>query len=279
MTLTETTHSPTPDHLQKVHRRRMARFGLVILIAGIAIGAACAVIFIPRPKPFPGPDPTWGSFMMADRLERVLDLAPEQKEKIRQISKTTFDTLHKIQEEAKPKIDAQIKQMNEQISAALTDDQRQKWQRELEGFQNRFREGWRREGGRPGEEGPGRRRGPGDPDRYPGGPDDANRPPRGGFDRGPMPDRFRGDRGPGRRPDDPNDPRGGPEFFDPQRRPGDPNRPRNGFGDGPMSDRFRRGPGSFGPPPDRSAPNSPPDDPNRPPIDDSISRGELPRRP
>jgi hypothetical protein len=41
-----------------------------------------------------------------------------------------------------------------------------------------------------------------------------------------------------------------------------------------MSDRFRRGPGSFGPPADRSAPNSPPDDPNRPPA----SRGELPHR-
>jgi hypothetical protein len=276
MSLTETTHSPTPDHLQKMHRRRMALFGLVILTAGVAIGAACAVIFIPRPAPFPGPDPP---FMMAERLERVLELAPEQKEKIRQISKATFETLHKIQEEAKPKIDAQIKQMNEQISAALTDDQRQKWQRELEDFQNRFREGWRRGGGRPGEEGPGRRRGPGDPNRYPSGPNDANRPPRGGFDRGPMPDRFRGDRGPGRQPDDPNGPRGGPEFFGPQRRQGDPNRQWNGFGDDPMSDRFRRGPGSFGPPADRSAPNSPPDDPNRLPPDDPISRGELPHRP
>jgi gas vesicle protein len=279
MSLTETTHSPTPDHLQKVHRRRMALFGLVILIAGVAIGAACAVIFIPRPKPFPGPDPAFAALMVAGRLERMLVLAPEQKEKIDQILKTTFDALHKIQEEAKPKIDAQIKQMNEQISAALTDDQRQKWQRELEDFQNRFREGWRRGGGRPGEEGPGRRRGPGDPNRYPGGPDDANRPPRGGFDRGPMQDRFRGDRGPGRQPDDPNGPRGGPEFFGPQRRPGDPNRPQNGFGDDPMSDRFRRGPGSFGPPPDRSAPNSPPDDTNHPPIDDPISRDDIPYRP
>ncbi len=272
MSLTETTHSPTPDHLLKVHRARMALFGLVILVAGVAIGAACAVIFIPRPKPFPGPDPAFSGLMVAGRLERMLVLAPEQKEKIDQILKTTFEALHKIQEEAKPKIDAQIKQMNEQISAALTDDQRQKWQRELEDFQNRFHEGWRRGGGRPGEEGPGRRRGPGDPNRYPGGPDDANRPPRGGFDRGPMQDRFRGDRG--RRPDDQNSPRGDPEFFGPQRRPGDPNRPRNGFGDDPMSDRFRRGPGSFGPPAGPSAPNSPPDDPNRPPI----SRGEPPPR-
>jgi len=246
MSQTETTHSPTIDQLQKLHRRRMALFGLVILIAGIAIGAASVVILMPRPKPFSGPgDPAWSGLMMAGRLEHVLDLTPEQKEQIRLISKTAFDALREIQEKAKPDIEDIVKDMNNKISAALTDEQRPKWQRELEDFQRRFREGGRRGGRRPGEGGPGsgRRRGPGDPNRS--------------------------RRGPGWRPDDPNRPWNG---F--RQGPGDPNRPRDGF---------RRGPGSFGPGFEPDDPNRPPRDfgrgSNRPRDGSRQSRGSFDRRP
>jgi len=223
MSQTETTQTPTVDQLQKLHRRRMALFGLVILIAGIAIGAAFAVILIPRQEPLRGPDdPVWSSLMMAGRLEHVLDLTPEQKEKIRLISKTAFDALHAIQKKAKPDIEKIVEDMNKKISDALTPEQRLKWQQELEEFKRRFREGWRRGGRRPSEGGPGsgRRRGPDDPNRS--------------------------RRGPGWRPDDPNRPWNGP-----RQGPGDPNRPR---------DSFRRGPGSFGPGFDPDDPNRPPRD-------------------
>lgn len=252
MSQTETTQTPTVDQLQKLHRRRMALFGLVILAAGIAIGAAFAVILMPPPKPFAGPgDPTWSSLMMAGRLEHVLDLTPEQKEEIRLISKTAFDALHEIQQEAKPEIEQIVNDMNGKISAALTEEQRPKWQRELEDFKRRFSEGWRRGGRGPGS---GRRRGPGDPNRSRGGPgwrpDDPNRPWNG----------FR--QGPG----DPNRPRDsfrrGPGSFGPGFGPDDANRPPRDFGRG--SNRPRDGSrgsrGSF----DR---RPRPDDPNRPPLD------------
>ena len=261
MSQTETSQNPTIDQLQKLYRRRMALFGLVILIAGIAIGAAFAVIFMPRPKPFPGPeDPGWAGLMMAGRLEHVLDLAPDQKEKIRLISETAFKTLREIQEKAKPEIDVVIKDMNNKISAALTDEQRQKWQRELEEFQRRFREGWRRGGRRPGDDGPGRRRGPGDPNRSRRGsggwrPDDPNRSRRG-------PGQF----GPGFRPDDPNRSRRGPGQFGPGFGPDDPNRPRGGFDREAMYDRNRRGGGSFGRRPRPDDPNSPPEEPMVEPV-------------
>ncbi len=213
MSQEETHHNPTVEQLQKLHRRRMAVFGLVILIAGIAIGGAIAIIAMPRPEPSPGPDPTWASLMVAGRLERMLDLAPEPKEKIQLILKATFDTLHEIQEKAKPEIDAEVAKMNELISALLTESQNEKWQRELEDFQRRFREGWRR-GGRRG--GPG-----GDPNRSRRGP--------GGWRSG---DPNRPRRGPGFRPDDPNRPRGdfdryrrGGGSFGRRPRPDDPNRP------------------------------------------------------
>lgn len=260
MSQSETTHSPTIEQLQKLHRRRMALFGLVILIAGIAIGAASTVILMPRPKGFPGPDdPSWAGLMMAGRLEHVLDLAPEQKEKIRLICETAFKTLREIQEKAKPEVDAVIKEMNDNISAALTDEQRQRWQRELEEFQRRFHEGWRR-GGRPsGEGGPGGRRGPGEggqgprgpgePDQYRRGPDDPNRPPR-EFDGPPRGERFGEDRG----------------QFGRGRRQEDANLTGDDFGGEPGRDRFRGRPGPFGPGSRRQDPNSPPLDMNSDPA-------------
>jgi hypothetical protein len=221
----EQSHSPPIEQLQKLHRRRMALFGLVILIAGIAIGAASTVILVHPDKTFPGPDdPAWASLMMTGRLENILDLTPEQKEEIRLISKTAFGALHEIQEKAKPEIDVVIKDMNSKISATLTDEQRPKWQRELEDFQRRLREGWHRGGRRGGDGGggpdSGRRRGSGDPNRV---------------RRGPGPDGWSSE--------DPNRPWSG---FGPWQ--GDPNRPREGF---------RRGAGQFGQ-------GFGPGDPNRP---------------
>lgn len=253
MSQTDTTHNPTIDQLQKLHRRRMAIFGLVILIAGIAIGAALTVILMPRPKPFPaGPDPTWFARMMSDRLERVLELTGEQKESIRLICRTAFEAIRKEQEDAKGPIDAAIKTMNEGISGVLTDEQNAKWQRDIEEFKKRFRDRWR--GRRPGEGGPGsgRRRGSGDPNREyrgPGGrPGDPNRS-WGGFRQG---------------PGDPNHSRDSFRRGSGPFGPGDPNRPRGGFDREAMRDRYRRGDDSF----DR---RRRPDEANRPSAEESTA--------
>jgi len=262
----EQSHSPPIEQLQKLHRRRMALFGLVILIAGIAIGAASTVILVRPDKTFPGPDdPAWASLMMAGRLENILDLTPEQKEEIRLISKTAFGALHAIQEKAKPEIEKIVKDMNDKISKILSEEQREKWQRELEDFQRRFREGWRR-GGRPGEGGPGRRgpgeggpgpRGPGEPDQFRRGPDDPNRPPREFEDRS-RGERFGADRG----------------QFSRGRRPEDVNFPRDDFGGERGYDRFRERQGPFGPGRRREDPNNPPLDMNSNPAAEPIRPGE-----
>ena len=267
MSQTQTTHNPTAEHLQKLHRRRMGLFGLVILIAGIAIGAASTVILMPRPKGFPGPgDPSWAGPMMAGRLEHVLDLAPEQKEEIRLICETAFKKLHDIQIKAKPEVDAAIKEMNDNISAALTDEQRQKWQRELEEFQRRFHEGWRRGGRSSGEGGPGGRRGPGEggptrgpgePDQFRRGPGDPNRPPR-EFDGPPRGERFGEDRG----------------QFGRGRRQEDANLPGDDFAGESGRDRLRGRPGPFGPGWRRGDPNNPPLDTNSNPAAEPNTPGK-----
>ena len=238
MSQAETTHSASVEQLQKLHRRRMTIFGSIILIAGIAIGSASTVILMPHKEPVPPGDPTWLAKMMTDRLERVLDLTKEQKDKIRDISRTAFTAIREIQEVAKPEIETIIKNMNADIAKVLTEEQNVKWQRDIEEFKKRFRDRWRRGGRRPGEGGPrpDHRRGPGDPNRDRRGPD-------------------------GWRPDDPNRPWRG---FG----PGDPNRPREGF---------RRGPGQFGPGFGPDDPNRPPGDFDREAMRERYRRGERPR--
>jgi len=260
MTPTETTHNPAIEQLQRLHRRRMVIFGSIILVAGIAIGAASTVILLPPVKPFdPGPGPTWPSDeRMVGYLERVLDLTAEQKEEIRRISKTAFETIRKAQLDAKPIIDAAIKAMNEGISAVLTEEQKTRWQRDIEEWQKRFRDRWHRGDRRPGEggpgpgeggPGPGRPRGPGEPDQFRRGPGDPNRPPR-EFDGPPRGERFGEDRG----------------QFGRGRRQEDANLPGDDFGGEPGRDRFRGRPGPFGPGRRRGDPNSPPFDMNSNPA-------------
>ncbi len=260
MSQTQTTHNPTVEHLQKLHRRRMALFGSIILIAGIAIGAASTVILMP-PKPFqpdPGPTGPGAEDRLVEHLDGVLDLTEEQKEEIRQIAKTAFEAIQKMKEEAREPVLSAIKKMNDDISAILTEEQKAKWKRDMEEWQKRFRDRWHRgdrrlgEGGPgPGEggPGPGRPRGPGEPDQFRRGPGDPNRPPR-EFDGPPRGERFGEDRG----------------QFGRGRWPEDANSPGDDFGGEPGRDRFRGRPGPFGPGWRRGDPNNPPLDMNSNPA-------------
>jgi len=246
----EQSDNSTVVQLQKLHRRRMAIFGSIILIAGIAIGAALTVILIPWLKPFPsssGP-PLGGDERMVGHLVRVLDLTPEQEKEILLICKTAFATIHDAQATAKPKIDKAITTMNKGISGILTEEQNKRWQREINDFQRRFGERWRRGGRRGGEGrgGPGRRRGSGEPDRM------GREPGRRSVD----PDRM--SRESGRRMGDPNRPRRGPGPFGPGFGSDSPGEPRGGFDREAMRERYRRGDDLLGRRPR-------PDEPNRPP--------------
>ncbi len=259
MSRKEKPHNPTVEHLQKLHRRRMAVFGAVILLAGMVIGGAIMLIAGPHRKPAKGPN--MASIMMLRGLQDELRLSPEQQEKLQPILKTSFEALDEIRKKAQPEIDAQLTQMNEQISAILTGKQRQLWQKRLEDLQRRFRGGPRRGGGGPGS---GFRRGPGEPEHFRNGPGqfgpqrrpgDSNRP-RDGFGRDAMPDRFRRGSGP---------PAG------PGRRPEDMNFPWTDLG---RDARFRPGRGQFGTGRRRPDPNRTPDDPNQGPAIDPTRKVE-----
>lgn len=175
MSQTETTDSPNVDYMRKLHRWRMAFFGLVILLAGLVIGVSSTLMLV-RHRPM---GPPWGPEYVSERmirhLQQELDLSPEQVKKIEAIVEKRMQKLEAIRKEARPKVAEQLKLMNEEISAVLTEEQRRDWQENWKRQFHRFQRP-----PRPGE-GPRRRGGPPDrmrrgPERF-GAPPDPNRPP------------------------------------------------------------------------------------------------------
>jgi len=175
---TQTSH----DYLRQMHRWRMAFFGMVILLAGVVIGAASMSIMGPNRLTRPPRPPEIATRMMIERLRSELGLSPEQDEKIEPILQNHMQKLDDIHADARTEITEQLREMNEEISAVLTEDQKQIWQRWLYLLQRQLR---------PPE------RGPGEGGRHRGGPQERM------MRRGP------GSFGPGRRSAEPNMPRNG----------------------------------------------------------------------
>jgi FtsZ-binding cell division protein ZapB len=183
MSQKETTDNPIVSNINKTHMWRMAFFGLIILVAGIAIGGSSMLIFAPEKIIKPPKAPEFASGRMVGRLHRELRLTPEQTEKIEPILKEHMETLHNIRIDAQDQIGEALEQMNKQISSILTDGQKRMWQKRLRHLQSPLRGG-----------GPGWGEGPGG----------------GRFRRGEQ-ERFRRGPGPGpfghrRHPDGPNTP-------------------------------------------------------------------------
>ena len=193
MSRNETTDNPIVSQIHKAHMWRMAFFGLIILIAGIAIGGSSMLIFAPEKFTKPPRGPEFASGRMVGQLRRELRLSPEQAEKIEPILKKHMETLHNIRIDARDQIDEALEQMNKQISSILTDRQKRMWESRLRRLQSPLHGGGPRWG-----EGPGGQ-------RYRGGQQERPR------------------RGPGQ----------GPGPYGPRRRPASPNMPQDSIIDGP----------------------------------------------
>lgn len=185
----ETTEQSSIHHVHKLHYWRMAFFGLVILLAGLVIGGASIFILVGRRPKIRPMDPQMFSMEAISDLQHGLGLSAEQSEKIGTVLQKTMQGLHEKRMEAAEEISEQLRQMNEQISAVLTEEQERIWQHRLERLQEQFRPGGPRQGmgfgrgrgtprGRGGQQGPQERfrRGPGTgpgpnmSPRYPDGP-------------------------------------------------------------------------------------------------------------
>lgn len=140
--------------LRRLHRWRMALSGLVILIAGITLGAAGAVVFIRPADRQPPPDVDVVVPGMVGWFRDALNLSQEQVARIDAILRLRMGNLEEIRTAARPKIDEQLQAMKREIDEVLTEEQRNDWQRITERLDREFHRGMRR-GGPGGRGGPG----------------------------------------------------------------------------------------------------------------------------
>jgi len=123
--------------LSRLHRWRMAFFGLVILLAGFVIGAGAVLIWASHRGPGkarawpngPGPiQPPQGE-VLVQQLQPYLRLSDQQVQAIIPIVREHMSSLHYIRQEARPKVAEQLRLMDKQISDVLNKDQKRLWDR------------------------------------------------------------------------------------------------------------------------------------------------------
>jgi hypothetical protein len=144
----------------------------LVAIAGAGIGIAVERLVLrpPRPDsfgrpPFPrggGGPPGFGRGMrgggMRDRLERELDLTPEQVKRLDAITDQQMADFRTLRQEMQPRFDSLLTRTQHQLDSVLTPEQREKLktlrERDLLGAPGAFGPPRERERGRGGSDGP-----------------------------------------------------------------------------------------------------------------------------
>lgn len=112
--------------------------GLVILAAGIAIGASITFLRLSRPTPPPQRAPEIAAEQTLRQIGRELNLSPQQRRQLEPIFKTHFRALSDLRAQVRPQIVAQLEQMNEEILSVLDEPQQKLWQQRVRRFGEHF---------------------------------------------------------------------------------------------------------------------------------------------
>ncbi len=142
---------------------------VVILTAGIAIGASLMFIALSAQQDSYDQHPEIYADRMLRRLNRELDLTPQQRSELDPIIRKHTQALEEIRGQVRPKIVEQLEQLDSEIAAVLDEQQNEIWDRQAERLEEHFptfrprrRAGQRRENdSEPGPHGPREPLGPG----------------------------------------------------------------------------------------------------------------------
>jgi hypothetical protein len=152
--------------LRRLHRWRMAFFGLVILLAGMLSGATIALLAVGRNQ-WQGPPPVPVEEVVTRIIDGItprLHLSSEQVQQVQPILQRHMTRLHGIWVDSRDQIVEELKAMNGEIEPVLDANQQRLWQQYMQGLPGPFRHGVGplHVGGGPGPgRGPGRGPGPG----------------------------------------------------------------------------------------------------------------------
>lgn len=125
--------------LRRLHRWRMAFFGLVILLAGVLSGAAVTLLVVGHGARQVSAPPLPVVRELIARIGPRLRLTEEQSRQIEPVLLKHMQRLDEIGEDGRAAIVEELKIMNDELAGVLTDDQMRQWQRLMEGLPSQIR--------------------------------------------------------------------------------------------------------------------------------------------
>lgn len=117
---------------------RSILLGLVILAAGVAIGASLMFLHQSKPPERYGREPEILAEQMLRQLGRELNLTPQQRRRLDPVLRQHYKKLNDIRAEVRPQIVTQLEQINADIAAVLTPEQMQLWQQKIRRLEDHF---------------------------------------------------------------------------------------------------------------------------------------------
>lgn len=129
----------TPNQLYPPKRRwrRDIFLGLTLFLCGTLVGGVVTTkVIINRATTFrqQGPD----AKRAIPRLERFLDLSPEQATQVHQIIGEGMRELRQLREGVRPQVDETLKRVRKDVEALLDEKQKAKWDKHFEIMRNRW---------------------------------------------------------------------------------------------------------------------------------------------
>ena len=137
---------------RKIARVRPVLLGLVILLSGIAIGAGGVLLIAPKKILPPFMEPGLSAKFITERMTSDLQLSPAQAAEVQRIVKERMQALDRIREETSPRVNAELRQMKDELSKVLTPEQARAWKERLDKFRQMGPPRWSPPGG-PGPQG------------------------------------------------------------------------------------------------------------------------------
>jgi flagellar basal body-associated protein FliL len=115
--------------LKRVLYWRMAFFSVIILLAGVAIGASGTFMWFSKQKPKPAPPQTVTINKAVRRLNSQLKLTKSQTDQVRPLVRKCLVSLEQVRKKARPQINQHLRQMNQGIASVLNDNQMRRWKK------------------------------------------------------------------------------------------------------------------------------------------------------
>lgn len=125
---------PTPWTSPRRRKLQLLAMGLVLLLSGVVIGASGAIVVVRHLALTVVQDLDTVPTFLERRFTRTLDLDAEQQRQMKAILDKHHEAFLELRRENRPKIDALIESLDDEIGAILTEDQRAEWRERFETF-------------------------------------------------------------------------------------------------------------------------------------------------